>query len=121
MYIDPHVHMVSRTTDDYQRMALAGCVAMCVGSCCASVSCKLCSCACIVPPNIASNIYVITLALISMWALLMRSHGSDIAAIGGNCDVSNGRQVICHRMPDREGHWKTASKLFEPVGRRRQA
>ena len=28
MYIDPHVHMVSRTTDDYQRMALAGCVAI---------------------------------------------------------------------------------------------
>src|SRR5919205_377673 len=25
-YIDPHVHMVSRTTDDYKRMALAGCV-----------------------------------------------------------------------------------------------
>ena len=24
-YIDPHIHMVSRTTDDYQRMALAGC------------------------------------------------------------------------------------------------
>ena len=28
MYIDPHVHMVSRTTDDYQRMALVGCVAI---------------------------------------------------------------------------------------------
>ncbi len=28
MYIDPHVHMVSRTTDDYRRMALAGCVAI---------------------------------------------------------------------------------------------
>ena len=28
MYIDPHIHMVSRTTDDYQRMALAGCVAI---------------------------------------------------------------------------------------------
>lgn len=27
-YIDPHIHMVSRTTDDYQRMALAGCVAV---------------------------------------------------------------------------------------------
>jgi len=27
-YIDPHVHMVSRTTDDYQRMAMAGCVAI---------------------------------------------------------------------------------------------
>ena len=27
-YIDPHIHMVSRTTDDYQRMALAGCVAI---------------------------------------------------------------------------------------------
>ncbi len=27
-YIDPHVHMVSRTTDDYQKMALAGCVAV---------------------------------------------------------------------------------------------
>lgn len=27
-YIDPHVHMVSRTTDDYQRMAIAGCVAV---------------------------------------------------------------------------------------------
>ncbi len=27
-YIDPHVHMVSRTTDDYERMALAGCVAI---------------------------------------------------------------------------------------------
>jgi uncharacterized protein len=25
-YIDPHIHMVSRTTDDYKRMALAGCV-----------------------------------------------------------------------------------------------
>ncbi|WZO99822.1 TatD family hydrolase [Isosphaeraceae bacterium EP7] len=24
-YIDPHLHMVSRTTDDYKRMALAGC------------------------------------------------------------------------------------------------
>jgi len=28
MYIDPHVHMVSRTTDDYERMRLAGCVAI---------------------------------------------------------------------------------------------
>lgn len=27
-YIDPHCHMVSRTTDDYERMALAGCVAI---------------------------------------------------------------------------------------------
>ncbi len=27
-YIDPHIHMVSRTTDDYQRMSLAGCVAV---------------------------------------------------------------------------------------------
>ena len=27
-YIDPHIHMVSRTTDDYQRMAQAGCVAI---------------------------------------------------------------------------------------------
>jgi predicted metal-dependent TIM-barrel fold hydrolase len=27
-YIDPHIHMVSRTTDDYQHMALAGCVAI---------------------------------------------------------------------------------------------
>ena len=27
-YIDPHIHMVSRTTDDYERMALAGCVAI---------------------------------------------------------------------------------------------
>lgn len=25
-YIDPHIHMVSRTTDDYKRLALAGCV-----------------------------------------------------------------------------------------------
>src|SRR5690625_3735938 len=27
-YIDPHIHMVSRTTDDYIRMAKAGCVAI---------------------------------------------------------------------------------------------
>ena len=27
-YIEPHGHMVSRTTDDYERMALAGCVAI---------------------------------------------------------------------------------------------
>ncbi len=27
-YIDPHIHLVSRTTDDYQRMAQAGCVAI---------------------------------------------------------------------------------------------
>lgn len=25
-YIDPHIHMVSRVTDDYKRMSLAGCV-----------------------------------------------------------------------------------------------
>ena len=27
-YIDPHVHMVSRVTDDYYRMAQMGCVAI---------------------------------------------------------------------------------------------
>lgn len=27
-YIDPHIHMISRVTDDYHRMALAGCVAL---------------------------------------------------------------------------------------------
>jgi hypothetical protein len=28
-YIEPHAHMVSRTTDDYEQMALAGCAAVC--------------------------------------------------------------------------------------------
>lgn len=28
-YIEPHGHMVSRTTDDYERMALAGCAVIC--------------------------------------------------------------------------------------------
>lgn len=28
-YIEPHGHMVSRTTDDYQKMAIAGCEAIC--------------------------------------------------------------------------------------------
>ncbi len=27
-YIDPHIHMISRTTDDYHRMALSGCAAV---------------------------------------------------------------------------------------------
>jgi predicted metal-dependent TIM-barrel fold hydrolase len=27
-YIDPHIHMISRVTDDYHRMAIAGCVAI---------------------------------------------------------------------------------------------
>lgn len=27
-YIDPHIHMVSRTTDDYRNMAAAGCIAV---------------------------------------------------------------------------------------------
>ena len=27
-FIDPHVHMISRTTDDYERMARMGCVAI---------------------------------------------------------------------------------------------
>ncbi|MBU2487957.1 MAG: TatD family hydrolase [Proteobacteria bacterium] len=27
-WIDPHIHMVSRTTDDYERMAVAGCAAV---------------------------------------------------------------------------------------------
>ena len=27
-YIYPHIHMVSRTTDDYARMAEAGCIAV---------------------------------------------------------------------------------------------
>jgi uncharacterized protein len=29
MYIEPHGHMVSRTTDDYEKLAIAGCVAIC--------------------------------------------------------------------------------------------
>jgi len=28
-YIEPHAHMVSRTTDDYERLAIAGCEALC--------------------------------------------------------------------------------------------
>ncbi|MEM7391424.1 MAG: metal-dependent hydrolase, partial [Verrucomicrobiota bacterium] len=28
-YIEPHAHMVSRTTDDYLRMATAGCRVIC--------------------------------------------------------------------------------------------
>jgi predicted metal-dependent TIM-barrel fold hydrolase len=28
-YVEPHAHMVSRTTDDYQAMAIAGCQAVC--------------------------------------------------------------------------------------------
>jgi predicted metal-dependent TIM-barrel fold hydrolase len=28
-YIEPHAHMVSRTTDDYEKLALAGCRAVC--------------------------------------------------------------------------------------------
>lgn len=28
-YIEPHAHMVSRTTDDYRKLALAGCEAVC--------------------------------------------------------------------------------------------
>jgi predicted metal-dependent TIM-barrel fold hydrolase len=27
-YIDPHIHMISRITDDYERLAMAGCVAV---------------------------------------------------------------------------------------------
>ena len=27
-WVDPHIHMISRTTDDYHRMALAGCAAI---------------------------------------------------------------------------------------------
>lgn len=27
-FIDPHIHMVSRTTDDYEKLALSGCVAL---------------------------------------------------------------------------------------------
>lgn len=27
-YIDPHIHLSSRTTDDYERMALSGCIAV---------------------------------------------------------------------------------------------
>src|SRR5712675_539430 len=27
-WIDPHIHMISRVTDDYHRMALSGCVAL---------------------------------------------------------------------------------------------
>ncbi len=28
-YIEPHAHMVSRTTDDYEKLALTGCEAVC--------------------------------------------------------------------------------------------
>src|SRR3954451_200473 len=27
-WLDPHIHMISRVTDDYRRMAIAGCVAV---------------------------------------------------------------------------------------------
>jgi len=29
MYIEPHAHMVSRTTDDYEKLAIAGCEVLC--------------------------------------------------------------------------------------------
>ena len=29
MYIEPHAHMVSRTTDDYEQLAIAGCEVLC--------------------------------------------------------------------------------------------
>ncbi len=28
-YIEPHGHIVSRTTDDYEKLALAGCRTLC--------------------------------------------------------------------------------------------
>jgi uncharacterized protein len=28
LFVDPHIHMVSRVTDDYERMAVAGCIAV---------------------------------------------------------------------------------------------
>src|SRR5690242_4595185 len=28
-YIEPHAHMVSRTTDDYEKLVIAGCKAVC--------------------------------------------------------------------------------------------
>jgi predicted metal-dependent TIM-barrel fold hydrolase len=31
-YIDPHIHLIPRVTDDYRRMARCGCVAVSVGS-----------------------------------------------------------------------------------------
>ena len=36
-YIDPHIHMVSRVTDDYERIAQMGCVAVSEPACWAGI------------------------------------------------------------------------------------
>ena len=59
------------------------CCGSLLGSCCASLTCKVCSCACLVPSKIASIVYISTLATFVLLALLTRYDGGDLVFGGG--------------------------------------
>jgi len=63
--------------------ALTGCCATMGGACLANMTCKACTCACVVPKKLASIIYASTLMFFVVFAYIMRYNGGDWVIGGG--------------------------------------
>lgn len=63
--------------------ALGTCAGSIIGSCCASVACRACSCACYASQRVASVAYTLLISLAVFCALIFESGGGDIA-LGGS-------------------------------------
>eukprot|EP00965_Chrysotila_dentata_P047292 1569529-Pleurochrysis_carterae.AAC.1 len=61
---------------------LGTCAGSLAGSCFAGLTCKACTCACILPSKLASMLYLFTVSLFVIMALLFEYEGGDIV-IGG--------------------------------------
>ena len=64
---------------------ITNCVGWAFGSCCASMACKACSCACVLPSKMASWIYLLLLVGCVVAGLSFGMRGGDIV-IGGHTD-----------------------------------
>jgi len=78
-------------------MAMTCCGSL-IGSCCASLTCRACSCACLVPSRIASFVYISLLTACVFFGLIMRYQGGDVV-IGGGYNASEASAM------DQMQHW----------------
>jgi len=62
------------------------CLGSLAGGCCASMACKACSCACVMPVRAASVLYISIVSLSLIAALLFEFRGGDIVIGGGTDD-----------------------------------
>jgi hypothetical protein len=70
----------------------ATCCGSLLGSCCASMTCKACSCACVLPKQVTSVAYLGTLAIFTFFAMMLRFSDNDIV-IGGSYNATQASDI----------------------------